>query len=67
VRLKCLALAELWGGEGFTAKVTELALTDVTELQQIVASFRDLAERPDAFFAEAWGEAVGWKPGTTGS
>ena len=67
VRAKCLGTAELWGGDGFAAKVTELALTDATELRQIVASFRELAERPDAFFAEAWGEAVGWKPRTSSS
>jgi hypothetical protein len=37
-------------------------LTDRARLEEISSAVRALGEDEDAFAAEAWGEAVGWKP-----
>jgi SAM-dependent methyltransferase len=39
-----------------------MGLTDRSRLEQIGAAVRAWGEDEDAFAAEAWGEAVGWKP-----
>lgn len=39
----------------------ESGLTSRAELDEIAAFWRDWGERPDAFFARPWGEAIGWK------
>ncbi len=45
----------------FAGQMLELGWADKAELEGIVAFWRAWGEDPDAFYARAAGEAIGWK------
>jgi SAM-dependent methyltransferase len=53
--------ADLTSESDTSTNAVELGLVTPDELEQIGASLRRLAERPDTMIVEAWGEALGWK------
>ena len=60
---RCAAfLARLVGASSFSAQLVEAGLADEATLQQLSRGFVEWGANPDAFAAEAWGEAVAWQP-----
>lgn len=54
--------ANQWVSPEFADALTAFGLTDRARLEEISSAVRALGEDENAFAAEAWGEAVGWKP-----
>jgi hypothetical protein len=61
VRKLATARVALWTKSDRAAQIVKLGWTDRTELKKISAAWKAWGESPDAFFARAWGQAVGWK------
>jgi ubiquinone/menaquinone biosynthesis C-methylase UbiE len=55
-------LASLVGDSSFSAQLLAAGLADRATLQALSRGFVDWGTDPNAFAAEAWGEAVAWKP-----
>jgi ubiquinone/menaquinone biosynthesis C-methylase UbiE len=54
-------LARLVGDSSFSAQLLAAGLADPATLQALSRGFVDWGTNPNAFAAEAWGEAVAWK------
>jgi ubiquinone/menaquinone biosynthesis C-methylase UbiE len=54
-------LARLVCGSSFSAQLLEAGLTDRATLDLLSQQFSEWGKNPDAFAAEAWGEAVAWQ------
>jgi ubiquinone/menaquinone biosynthesis C-methylase UbiE len=60
---RCAAfLARLVGDSSFSAQLLAAGLADPETLQALSRGFVAWGTNPDAFAAEAWGEAVAWQP-----
>jgi hypothetical protein len=60
---RCAAfLARLVGDSSFSAQLLAAGLADRATLQALSCGFVEWGTNPDAFAAEAWGEAVAWQP-----
>lgn len=55
-------LASLVGTSAFARQLVEARLVDKATLEQMRQGFLEWGRHPHAFAAEAWGEAVAWKP-----
>jgi ubiquinone/menaquinone biosynthesis C-methylase UbiE len=55
------AAAEMVQEENFVQQLLRQGLTERTELEAIRRAWLAWGQHPDAFFADAFGEAVGWK------
>jgi len=55
-------LARLVGDSSFSAQLLAAGLADRAALQKLSRGFIEWGTNPDAFAAEAWGEAVAWQP-----
>lgn len=51
--------------EGHSSQLKDQGLADAEDLKSISEAYREWGNNPDAFFADAWCEAVGWKVGST--
>jgi ubiquinone/menaquinone biosynthesis C-methylase UbiE len=59
---RCAAfLARLVGDSPFSAQLMAAGLADRATLQELSRRFVEWGKNPDAFAAEAWGEAVAWQ------
>jgi SAM-dependent methyltransferase len=59
---RCAAfLARLVGDSAFSAQLLEAGLADGATLKQLSRGFFEWGMNPDAFAAEAWGEALAWQ------
>jgi ubiquinone/menaquinone biosynthesis C-methylase UbiE len=56
------ALSGVWAAESVVELVTRNGFASHEEMQGISQALRDWSEHPDAFFADAWFEAIGRKP-----
>lgn len=54
-------VAEAVREENHVTQLTQLGLANASDLAEMGAAWEKWAENPDAFFADAWCEAVGWK------
>ena len=54
-------LADLISDSAFATQVVQAGLADRTMLETMCQSFLEWGANPDAFAAEAWGEAIAWK------
>ncbi|MBI1914208.1 MAG: methyltransferase domain-containing protein [Planctomycetes bacterium] len=54
-------LAQLVSDSAFAAQLVAAGLADRTVLERMRQGFLEWGANPDAFAAEAWGEAVAWK------
>jgi ubiquinone/menaquinone biosynthesis C-methylase UbiE len=54
-------LASLVRNSSFSAQLLEAGLTDRATLELLSQQFNEWGRNPDAFAAEAWGEAVAWQ------
>jgi ubiquinone/menaquinone biosynthesis C-methylase UbiE len=60
---RCAAfLARLVGHSEFSAQLLDAGLANGATLQGLSRGFLEWGANPDAFAAEAWGEAVAWQP-----
>lgn len=56
------ALSRIWAEASVVELVTRNEFANHADMQAISQAWRDWSEHPDAFFADAWFEAVGRKP-----
>ena len=60
---RCAAfLARLAGDSAFSAQLLDAGLANGATLEGLSRGFLEWGANPDAFAAEAWGEAVAWQP-----
>jgi ubiquinone/menaquinone biosynthesis C-methylase UbiE len=60
---RCAAfLARLVGDSGFSAQLLDAGLANRATLEGLSRGFLEWGANPDAFAAEAWGEALAWQP-----
>jgi ubiquinone/menaquinone biosynthesis C-methylase UbiE len=57
-------LAGYWLSPEFGDRVTALGWTTQEEMVRMSEAWRLWGQHPDAYWAETWCEAIGWKPGT---
>jgi ubiquinone/menaquinone biosynthesis C-methylase UbiE len=59
---RCAAfLSRLLGDSAFSAQLLDAGLVNSATLEGLSRGFLEWGENPDAFAAEAWGEAVAWQ------